>query len=529
MRWLLMVVALAGCGPSAPDALADAGGGAPDPLSQLEADSGGRWRIRWHQDLHTPAFLEGKTDPMAATPKDAERAARAFLLKYAALYRLGGSDELKTIAAETDELGMTHARFRQQSGQVPVWGCELIAHFAADGSLVRVNGRFQPLPSVSVVPTRTADEARVAAVLDARMLRPELDAAQFTTVAPKLWLYPTDPSSARLVWRVEVAVADDAQPERLETFVDAGDASIVHRTDVLAWLDGSGVGVFGDERKLSIGQKRNKYWLEDAGRGGSTTYDMRGRAKLPGGGVKSDDPNAWDSDEPAAGAAVDAHANVAATWDFFAGRYGREGIDGKGGAVRASVHFGGRFNGAFFDGKHLVFGDGDERAFWPASAALDVVAHEFTHGVVAHTAELALEGETGALHEAIADLFGCLVEGNWQLGERIFRRRGPAAIRDLADPHASGHPVHVRERVDTTDDNGGIHSNSTIASHAAFLMAHTGKIDVGAVWYRALTRYLTSHASFADAADATVAAARDLATNDQAVRDAWVAVGVMNE
>jgi Zn-dependent metalloprotease len=528
MRSIVIWVALAGCGPSTPDPTADAGGGTPDPLSQLEADTGARWRIRWHPDIHTPAFLEGKTDPLAATPKDAERAARAFLLKYAALYQLSGTDELKTVAAETDELGMTHARFRQQSGQVPVWGCELIAHFAADGSLVRVNGRFQPLPSVNVVPTRTADVARVEAVLDARMLRPELDASQFTTVAPKLWVYPTDASSAKLVWRVEVTVDDQARPQRLETFVDAEDASIVHRTDVLAWLDGTGVGVFGEVRRLTITQKRNKYWLEDAGRGGSTTYDMRDRAKLPGRAVESAVADTWDTDEPAAGAAVDAHANVATTWSFFAGRYGREGFDGKGTAVRASVHFGGRFAGAFFDGKHLVFGDGDGRTFLPASAALDVVAHEFSHGVIASTAQLGLEGESGALHEALADVFGCLVDGNWQLGETIFRRRhGPAAIRDLADPHASGHPAHVSERVDTTEDNGGIHVNSTIASHAAYLMK--AKVDIGAVWYRALTRYLTSRAGFADAADATRVAASDLGSDEQAVRDAWVAVGVTNE
>src|SRR5262249_47621795 len=160
--------------------------------------------------------------------------------------------------------------------------------------------------------------------------------------------------------------------------------------------------------------------------------------------------------------------------------------------------FGMSYANAFFDGKHLVFGDGDGTNLLPTSAALDVVAHEFTHGVTTYTAKLGMEGENGALNEAISDIFGCFVEGgarpDWKMGETVFRKNGKAApLRDLVDPHKSGNPADMSEFVQTQDDNGGVHLNSTIVSHAAYLMAKKVKLDaLRTIWYRALSKYLTS-------------------------------------
>src|SRR5262249_46776198 len=165
--------------------------------------------------------------------------------------------------------------------------------------------------------------------------------------------------------------------------------------------------------------------------------------------------------------------------------------------------------------------------------ALDVVAHEFTHGVTYHTAKLGMEGENGALNEALSDIFGCFVEGNWQMGEAIYHPSGhAAAMRDIARPHMSNNPGRMSEYVDTPTDNGGVHINSTIVSHAAYLMAEGAhRLPaplVQKIWYRALSRYLHASANFADAADATLAAARDFGGDAElVVQDAWSLVGVI--
>ena len=178
-----------------------------------------------------------------------------------------------------------------------------------------------------------------------------------------------------------------------------------------------------------------------------------------------------------------------------------------------------------------MFGDGDGTDFSPLSGALDVVAHEFTHGVTAHTAKLGMEGESGALNEALSDIFGCFVEGNWQMGEGVYHPSGrAAALRDIANPHASENPATMAEYVETTSDQGGVHVNSTIISHAAYLMAQKlPQATVEKVWYRALSRYLHASADFRDAADATISAAHDLGggTIENAVQDAWVTIGLI--
>jgi bacillolysin/thermolysin len=153
--------------------------------------------------------------------------------------------------------------------------------------------------------------------------------------------------------------------------------------------------------------------------------------------------------------------------------------------------------------------------------------------VTAHTAKLGNEGENGALNEALSDIFGCFVEGDWQMGETVFHPGGhKQPLRDIADPHASNNPATMSEYVSTQEDNGGIHVNSTIVSHAAYLMTHGAhklpRATVEKIWYRALSRYLHAKADFAAAADATLAAARDLGGNaEAAVKQAWVAVGVL--
>jgi Zn-dependent metalloprotease len=95
-------------------------------------------------------------------------------------------------------------------------------------------------------------------------------------------------------------------------------------------------------------------------------------------------------------------------------------------------------------------------------------------------------------------------------------------------------PSDLSEYLETTEDQGGVHFNSTIASHAGYLMsdgAHgitpLGPELTARIWYRALSRYLTAHAGFADAADATISAARDLRQGEPSVRAAWAAVGVL--
>lgn len=283
-----------------------------------------------------------------------------------------------------------------------------------------------------------------------------------------------------------------------------------------------------------------------------TISDARGSETLPGVVVRSED------DAPVADAAVnEAFDGLGATFDLLLGAFGRNSIDGLGAPLEATVHYGRDYDNAFWDGERMVFGDGDGEIFTGFTRSVTVIGHELAHGVVQDTAGLVYEGQSGALNESIADVFGALTEqrllgqssrdASWLIGAGIFT---PAvegrALRSMIEPGTAydddvlgtdPQPGHMDSYVATTQDNGGVHINSGIPNRA-FALAATALDEpawerAGVVWYRALTGGLAPTADFAAFADATLAAAAGEYGEDSeviaAVRAAWAQVGVRDD
>jgi Zn-dependent metalloprotease len=277
-------------------------------------------------------------------------------------------------------------------------------------------------------------------------------------------------------------------------------------------------------------------------------YDAQHLQKLPGKLVRSEHTIPTGDVE-----VNEAFDGAGKTYDFFATVYGRDSIDGKGLRLDSSVHYGKRFQNAFWNGKQMVYGDGDGKIFRRFTSAIDVIGHELTHGVTEYTSSLAYTDQTGALNEHISDAFGIMVkqatlgltaaDSDWIIGEGLF---GPSVhgkgLRSMAAPGTAyddpllgrdPQPAHMRDYVVTTDDNGGVHINSGIPNHAFYLAAITlggPTWDVlGRVWYASL-RGLPEDADFQAFANATVAAAAKTFGADgpvvRAVNNGWRQVGV---
>jgi hypothetical protein len=273
-----------------------------------------------------------------------------------------------------------------------------------------------------------------------------------------------------------------------------------------------------------------------------TVHTAGNGTTLPGRAVRS-------AGEPEAGdAAVDeAATGITGALALFAEVYGRSSYDGNGAPVSLTVHYGRDYDNAFWDGAQLVFGDGDGRVFGRFTQPVDVLGHELTHAVTEHTAGLRYQDQPGALNESVSDVFAaCLkqrllgqtaAEADWLIGAGIFRPGVQArALRDMAapgtaydDPALGRDPQvgHLRDYVDTTDDNGGVHLNSGIPNRAFQLAATaiggSSWDGAGRVWYAALTGGVGPDTDFAGFAAATVAAA---GAHAEAVRTAWDQVGV---
>jgi len=127
--------------------------------------------------------------------------------------------------------------------------------------------------------------------------------------------------------------------------------------------------------------------------------------RLPGTRVRSEgDPNTNDL------AVDEAYEYMGDTYDFYATVFNRDSIDDDGMALKGSVHYGKDYDNAFWDGRMMVYGDGDGEVFDRFTKSVDVIGHELTHGVIQEEAGLIYWGQPGALNESLADVFGSLVK-----------------------------------------------------------------------------------------------------------------------
>lgn len=245
-------------------------------------------------------------------------------------------------------------------------------------------------------------------------------------------------------------------------------------------------------------------------------------------------------------AAVSAHDNAGKAYNYYRSIHNRTSINGSGGNIISLVNVanenGGSMGNAFWNGVGIFYGNGDG-AFQPLARALDVAGHEMSHGVIQNTANLQYRNESGALNESFADIFGAMIERkNWLMGEDVVKSAAfpSGALRNLADPHNGAstndfnrgwQPKHYSERYRGNEDQGGVHINSGIPNHAYYLFATNADMDISKaekVYYRALTKYLTSSSNFTDLRNAVIKSTQDLYGNKEvrAAEKAFDQVGI---
>jgi Zn-dependent metalloprotease len=247
---------------------------------------------------------------------------------------------------------------------------------------------------------------------------------------------------------------------------------------------------------------------------------------------------------------VSAHFNAGQAFEYFRQTFNRNSINGDGGNIISIINItdenGNDLDNAFWSGTAMFYGNGDVAFNFPLAKALDVGGHEMSHGVIQNTANLEYVGQSGALNESYADVFGAMIDRNdWQIGEDV---SNPAifptgALRDMSNPHNGGtnssdagwQPAHMNEFQNLPDtpegDNGGVHINSGIPNKAFSLLATSiGKEKAEQIYYKALRDYLVKSSQFIDMRLAVEKAAADLhgATSAEvlSVRSAFDAVGI---
>lgn len=499
----------------------------------------------------------------------------------ARITRMSRTGELVRRSVRRDTVladGREHERYDQYINGVRVFGGDLVRQVRGGLTQSIHGGAFENLT------INTAPSLSEASALErfARLTSQPLRAG----ARPELVVLALDTTRPTLTWRTHLWTAQGL----MHTFIDAHTGAVVLQYNDLQSQAavGSGVGVNGDRKKISTMSTTGSFTADDQLRPPVLiTYDLKGNLSraislLNGlapaaADVASDSDNDWTD-----GPNVDAHVHIGWTYDYLFKRFARRGLDDDDVAIRTISHpvplsgafsaspstLGTFYANAFWCGPcgqtgegMMVFGEGIPAGFTlggvqykPFAGALDVAAHELTHGLTDYSSGLIYQNESGALSEAFSDIIATSVEfffqpagsgpgrADYLLGEDVAN----PPIRSMANPMQFGDPDHYAIRFTGTGDNGGVHINSGIPNHAFYLAIEGGvnrvsgqqvqgvgsanREQIEKAFYRAFVFMLGSNATFSNARAATIQAARELyganSAAEIAITQAWSAVGV---
>ncbi|GEM_PF-3817910 len=461
-----------------------------------------------------------------------------------------------------DELGMTHVVLQQQYHGAPVWGAEIGVHYNKNNEPIQLSGVYAPTP-INMDGSQPEIDRQTALFHAKESLRMTNDGITPPTVERMVYWRPDQ--APVMCYGVELT------PNYLQSwlvFVAVADGRVVYTYNqvVSAAAVGRSADLRGTIQEIQCWEAGGEYYAIDTTKpmynaaashppkidqlqGAIFVLDLKDQAfagEMQVYDVKTGNINQWDP------AVVSVMRNFSLTENYFRATFNRNSLNNEGINIWGILHP--RFpmddgtystDNAFWNPgfKGMVFGDGDGSYGGILPYSLDIVAHEFTHGITNFTSNLIYEFQSGALNEHFSDFFACMVDReDWLLAEDVVSAPGKIAMRDMENPGnpqvTSTLPSRMSEYVNLPiqQDQGGVHINCGIPNRASFLLAEgpngISRDNAEKIVYRAQTVYLTQRAQFIDYRRAVISAATDLfgenSNEVQTAKNAFDSVGIVD-
>jgi Zn-dependent metalloprotease len=238
------------------------------------------------------------------------------------------------------------------------------------------------------------------------------------------------------------------------------------------------------------------------------------------------------------------YKNSGNVYKFYKEVFNRDSLDNHGMPMISSAHFAKDFDNAFWNGRQMVYGDGDDLSFkkHQLAALLDVTGHEMTHAVTNFTSNLDYDGESGGLNESMSDCFGIMIlqwvnkqsvdDAHWLIGEGLMVEGD--ALRSMKDPGTANPDDDQIKNYRDYRDGMDVHQTSGIGNYAFYLACKKAGGNswdrIGKVWFITNTTRLQHNSGFQDAANQTFDVAGSLfgegSKEQKAVHDAWQQAGL---
>lgn len=432
-------------------------------------------RFVWDEKIPLLKYAKGKLSRPSA--EDPESIAKEFLEETKDLMNLedNQNQQLNLISAKKDKWGYSHVFFQQIINDIPVYQGGTQIHIDKEGVVTQYKDyRISHLPISldSKIDKNSAMEISYSALKD--------DKESLKHESAQLCLYRDDNKDVHLAWETKFIQA--VTSEDITVFVDAHDGTVLYKVREIQHIQRE---IY--DAKNSEDYERGQKILEE------------NQAEMPNDQV-----------------AVKNFQNLKFCHDYFEQEHEWASFDGNGMTIKSTIHYGQNVRNAFWCPYYEQLFFGDSRGGGnPTGSAIDVVGHEFAHGLQHYTANFRYVGESGALSESTADFFGLIISNeneiiNWLMGEDTFLNQADA-FRDVSDPHKFDHPDHMSEFIfpkpgeepNDNNDNFFVHYNSGIINKFFFLLikggAHhgisvkgIGKSPSEDIVFLAMTQYLFS-------------------------------------
>jgi len=484
-------------------------------------------RIIWNKLTRTPRFFKGHLNPSTyqykvnSANRDDQGLSQQILTTirenqhYFALSEPDKDLQLASIK-ESDE--RIHVKYSQFFQGLPVFNHQLIFHCSKQGDILSYLGDYiHPDQLVNAVVDQpiALDQATMAIRQDLQIPISQLINLQHDFISAGLlqpergiWIdYNGGPHDA---WRINVMPKVD---ENWIYYIDSSDGKILFKHNTVTHdgpTTGTGYDIFGNYHNLDVFLQSGIYYLLDASKPMSDLQATFTKG-IPIGQIITIDYNDTNF-QPVTSAqsvfsdsiACSAHHSMSVIYDYFYNTFSQKSfLDYLGGTMISVVHFTNDINNAFWNGSVCTFGDGDGYQSAPLAGALDIVAHEFTHGLTQYNANLIYLNQSGALNEFFSDFFACMIDrDDWLIGEDVWTPHIPGdALRDMSNPPAYALPDNMSEYLDwpLDWDNGGVHYNCGIPSKAAYGIASAlGREKAERIFFNVLSNYLVPSSDFLD-------------------------------
>ncbi|NOH72281.1 peptidase M4 family protein [Vibrio pectenicida] len=423
----------------------------------------------------------------------------------------------------------TLLRKQQLHFGVPVYGQSIVAQLSSQGDITPIDGQVLTGISTdigSTLPMFNADQA----IELVKKTNNGFTSQPMDEPRASLMIWQDSQQVAHLVYKVDIVQTKGMAPSRPITLVDAKTGEILDKWEGIAFIEAEGPG--GN-------QKSGRYYFSPTTHYGG--FEVNQYCQMDSTNVKTIDMNNQqyggqvhqfncntNSSRAVNGAYApmnDAQYFGQQVFDMYMDWLNTKPIQQK---LTMRVHYGTSYGNAFWDGRQMTFGDGNQ-SMYPL-ATWDVIAHEVSHGFTEQNSGLEYRGMSGGMNESFSDVAAAAlsqyVNGNfnWKMGEHVMKYSD--AMRYFIQPSKDGTSIdHINQYYNGID----VHHSSGIFNKAFYHLATSPNWDIQKAFIAYATAnqlYWRANSNFQQGAEGVCKAAEKLGYQSSAVHSAFAQVGI---